>query len=231
MPEHVFNFGSGSSAGFVERAFASCSSKQDVALQYAARCTCALRKDEEDAVFCPRHMSTLLAISTGALDGAAWLGCISQIPDEDEYCLAAGSLFQTTGVRHERHVNIYQVSVRNNVCGPTLEQLKEQRKHTVLEFGAGLLTEAHQLLISTPAAAEHALCSELARLQSLQVSFVQVSFAHKYSACRVEWCDSVANYQWKSILESLVLIECKSGVSCPHSMQVLNARPFSSVVC
>jgi len=205
MPEHVFNFGSGSSAGFVERAFASCSSKQDVALQYAGRCTCALRKDEEDAVFCPRHMSTLLEISTGALDGAAWLGWISQFPDEDEYCLAAGSLFQTTGVRRERHVNIYQVSVRDNICGPTLEQLKEQRKHTVLEFGAGLLTEAHQLLISTPAAAEHALCSELARLQCLRVSFV-----HKYSAYRVEWCDSVANYQWKSILESAVLTEWKS---------------------
>ena len=207
MPEELFNFGPGSSAGFVERGLASCSPNREVALHYAGRCNCALRKDEEDAVFCPLHMSTLFEISTGVLDSGAWLGWVSQYPSEDEYCLAAGSVFEMTGVRREQHVNIYRLSVRSS-CSYTIEQLQEQRKNNVLEFGLSLLAEVRQLIVRTPIAAQE-LHSEMAKLNSIQASFM-----HKYSARRCDWFHAMTNYQsamndafyqLKSILESCVL--------------------------
>ena len=209
MPEDLLSFGPGSTSAFVERAFASCSTRKDVALQYAGPCNCSLRKDEENVVYCSIHKSTLLQISTGAVDCGAWLGWVSQYPEEDEYCLPAGSFFEVTGVRRERHANVFEVSFRDNRSGVTLDVLREQRKTYALNFGNSLLSEAHQLLTCTPVLSTH-VGSELARLDNLKKSFM-----HTYAAQNVEWFNSIANYQnamncifdeWKSILESACLV-------------------------
>ena len=134
MPEDLLSFGPGSISAFVEPAFASCSTRKEVALQYAGPCDCLLRKDEEDVVYCSRHKSTLLQISTGAIDCGAWLGWVSQYPEEDEYCLPAGSFFEVSGVRRERHANVFEVSFRENRSGVTLDVLREQRKTCALNL-------------------------------------------------------------------------------------------------
>jgi hypothetical protein len=209
MPEDLLSFGPGSTSAFVERAFASCSTRKEVALQYAGPCGCSLRKDEEDVVYCSIHKSTLLQISTGAVDCGAWLGWVSQYPEEDEYCLPAGSFFEVSGVRRERHANVFEVSFRENRSGVTLDVLREQRKTCALNFGNSLMSEAHQLLTCTPVLATH-VESELARLDNLKKSFM-----HTYEARNVEWFNCIANYQhamncifdeWKSILESACLV-------------------------
>ena len=208
MPDHLFGFGPGSIAGFVETAFVSCSPRKDVALQYAGHCQCPLRKDEEDTVFCALHKSTLLEISTGALSSGAWLGWVSQFPDEDEYCLPAGSFFQVTSVRRERHVNVFQLSVHDNSSGITLGQIRGQRKTDVLAFGENMFEEARQLLLCSPAVARQ-LHSELVRLNNVKASFADI-----YNSKSMEWFHSISNYQgalnhvvgdWKSILESAIL--------------------------
>ena len=209
IPEDLLNFGAGSTSGFIERAFVSCSTRQDVALQYAGLCGCSLRKDEEDVVYCSTHKSTLLEISTGALDCGAWLGWVSQYPQEDEFCLPAGSFFEVTGVRRERHANVIEVSARESKSGVTLDVLRQHRKKCVLNFGNSLVSEAQQLLTCTPALVTH-VQSELGRLENLKESFTHTFMAHS-----AEWFNSVANYQkainhtfceWKSILESACLV-------------------------
>lgn len=154
MPDDFFDFEHGSTAGFVNRIFVSCSPSRDVAMSYAGCCCCDLRADEEDVFFCNSHKATLFEITAGSLDGGASLGWVSQYPNEDEYCFAANSFYEVTGVRRERNVNVYQLLVRSNCCGPTLEQLKERRKMSVLEFCADAFEEAQQLLSSTPVAAQ-----------------------------------------------------------------------------
>jgi hypothetical protein len=187
MPDSIFDHGS--STGFVVPTFFSCSPNRDVAVSYAGGCCCELRADEEDVVFCPSHKSTLFEISAGALDGGASLAWVSQYPNEDEYCLAACSFYEVKGVRREHNVNVYELVVRSNCCGPTLEQLNEHRKTTVIDFGVEMFEEAHQLLSSTPVAARVS-SEERSALHKLRAFFTD-----KYQAHSAEWFHSVVNYQ------------------------------------
>jgi tetratricopeptide (TPR) repeat protein len=205
MPDDIFDFSHSFATGFTERNFVSCTPNRDVAMSYAGSCACELRADEEDVLFCSSHKATLFEISAGALDGGASLAWVSQYPHEDEYCLAAGSYFEVTGMRRERHVNVYQVLVRSNCCGRTLEELNEHRKRAFLEFVNERFEEAHQLLVSTPVAAR-VFREDLSNLHSQYASL-----AHKYTAYGTEWFDSIANYQdafkevfssWRSVLDS-----------------------------
>lgn len=189
MPDDIFDVSHSFATGFTERNFVSCSPNRDVAMSYAGSCVCELRADEEDVVFCSSHKATLFEISSGALDAGASLAWVSQYPHEDEYCFAAGSYFEVTGMRRERHVNVYEVLVRSNCCGRTLEELNEHRKRALLEFVNDRFNEARQLMVSTPVAAR-VFREDLSNLHNQYVSLEQ-----KYAAYGAEWFDSTANYQ------------------------------------
>jgi len=76
--------------------------------------------------------SSLFEIEVGQVDCGAYIGAFSQYADEEEHVLGPLSHFEITGRRREHGTNVYSLRLNINLNARTLEELRENRRCSLL---------------------------------------------------------------------------------------------------